>query len=118
MSETGTGRPDPGLVLEYQLDAPPEKVWRAISTPELRERWLPSRDLAADEPVSTVPGAAGTEETGSSAARSRDGSQRSRSPGVLIARQTFSGGASSWYSRTSPPGGPPVPVSLIRPCPR
>ncbi|MBN9023216.1 MAG: SRPBCC domain-containing protein, partial [Rhizobiales bacterium] len=58
MSETGTGRPDPGLVLEYQLDAPPEKVWRAISTPELRERWLPSRDLAADEPVSTVPGAA------------------------------------------------------------
>ncbi len=30
-----------GLVLEFALDAPVEKVWRAIEAPNLRERWLP-----------------------------------------------------------------------------
>ncbi len=30
-----------GLVLEFALDAPVEKVWRAIEAPDLRERWLP-----------------------------------------------------------------------------
>lgn len=44
------------LVLEYELDAPPEKVWRAISTDELREQWLPKGDLAEAEPVSSTPG--------------------------------------------------------------
>jgi uncharacterized protein YndB with AHSA1/START domain len=58
MSETGTGRTPDGIVLEFQLDAPPEKVWRAISTPRLRERWLPARDLAAADPVSPAPGEA------------------------------------------------------------
>jgi len=28
------------LVFEAELDAPPEKVWRALSTPEIREAWL------------------------------------------------------------------------------
>ena len=28
------------LVFEADLDAPPEKVWRAIATPEVREAWL------------------------------------------------------------------------------
>jgi len=46
-----------GLVLEYDLDAPPEKVWRAISIPAFRERWLPDGQLADAVPVSTVPGA-------------------------------------------------------------
>jgi uncharacterized protein YndB with AHSA1/START domain len=44
------------LVLEYELDAPPEKVWRAVTIPALRERWLPHSDLAGAEPVSSVPG--------------------------------------------------------------
>lgn len=44
------------LVLEYELDAPPEKVWRAISIPALREKWLPNRSLADAEPVSSTPG--------------------------------------------------------------
>ena len=44
------------LVLEYELDAPPEKVWRAISSDELREQWLPKGDLAEAEPVSSTPG--------------------------------------------------------------
>lgn len=30
------------LVFAFQLDAPPEKVWRALSIPEFRERWLPA----------------------------------------------------------------------------
>ncbi|WP_299626595.1 SRPBCC domain-containing protein [Pelagibius sp.] len=45
------------LVLEYELEAPPEKVWRAISVPALRDRWLPDGDLAQVEPVSSEPGA-------------------------------------------------------------
>jgi uncharacterized protein YndB with AHSA1/START domain len=45
-----------GLALEYDLDAPPEKVWRAISIPAFRDRWLPGGDLAEAEPVATEPG--------------------------------------------------------------
>ncbi|WP_439496761.1 SRPBCC family protein [Bosea sp. (in: a-proteobacteria)] len=44
------------LVLDYRLRAPPEKVWRALSIPEFRERWLPAEALAGPEPVSCVPG--------------------------------------------------------------
>jgi uncharacterized protein YndB with AHSA1/START domain len=44
------------LVLEYDLDASPEKVWRAVTVPALRARWLPQSDLAASEPVSSVIG--------------------------------------------------------------
>ena len=44
------------LVLEYELDAPPEKVWRAISIPAFREKWLPKGELADTEPVSSAPG--------------------------------------------------------------
>ena len=44
------------LVQEYELDAPPEKVWRAVTIPALRERWLPQSDLAESDPVSSVPG--------------------------------------------------------------
>ncbi|WP_211129513.1 SRPBCC family protein [Serratia surfactantfaciens] len=46
------------LVLEYSLDAPPEKVWRALSIPELREQWLPTGDLAQAEPLAATPGEA------------------------------------------------------------
>ena len=44
------------LVLDYELDAPPEKVWRALSNPALREKWLPKQDLADATPISTTPG--------------------------------------------------------------
>jgi len=44
------------LVLDYELDAPPEKVWRAISNPVFRERWLPKAELVDAEPVSSTPG--------------------------------------------------------------
>ena len=44
------------LVLEYELDAPPEKVWRAISIAAFRDKWLPKGDLVDDEPVFSAPG--------------------------------------------------------------
>ncbi|MTV17609.1 MULTISPECIES: SRPBCC domain-containing protein [Bradyrhizobium] len=47
---------DADLVLEYELDAPPEKVWRAVTIPALRERWLPDCDLAEAEPLSSIAG--------------------------------------------------------------
>ncbi|EMH4033236.1 Activator of Hsp90 ATPase homolog 1-like protein [Klebsiella oxytoca] len=50
--------PHDRLVLEYSLDAPPEKVWRTLSIPELREQWLPTGDLAQTEPLATTPGEA------------------------------------------------------------
>lgn len=52
MSESDTPDPARQLVFAYQLDAPPEKVWRALSIPAFRERWLP----AEVEAVSAVPG--------------------------------------------------------------
>lgn len=48
--------PDAALVLEYDLDAPPAKVWRAVTIPALRERWLPESDLVGAEPESTIAG--------------------------------------------------------------
>lgn len=47
---------DAALVLEYDFDAPPERVWRAVTIPALRERWLPDSDLAGAEPESSVVG--------------------------------------------------------------
>lgn len=42
MSGTQSDAParDDALVFEVDLEAPPEKVWRAIATPEVREAWL------------------------------------------------------------------------------
>lgn len=39
----------PGLILEFALDAPVDRVWRAIETPHLREAWLPGRPLRDPE---------------------------------------------------------------------
>lgn len=44
------------LVFEVDLDAPPEKVWRALTIKAFRDRWLPCQDLADAEPVSQIPG--------------------------------------------------------------
>jgi uncharacterized protein YndB with AHSA1/START domain len=49
-------REEAEIALEYELDARPEKVWRAIAVAAFRERWLPQADLAEPEPVESIPG--------------------------------------------------------------
>ncbi len=44
------------IALEVELDAAPEKVWRAVAIPAFRERWLPEADLAEPEPIASIPG--------------------------------------------------------------
>jgi len=44
------------LVFEADLDAPPEKVWRAIATPELREAWLGEPEAGRAEILRADPG--------------------------------------------------------------
>ena len=39
-----------GLVFEYDVDAPPERVRRALTIAEFRERWLPGAKLAPAPP--------------------------------------------------------------------
>ena len=56
MNDRTSDRQAAGLDLEYELDAPTEKVWRAISMPAFRERWLPADKLADTAPVSAIPG--------------------------------------------------------------
>lgn len=56
MREQTDTKPDVELEFAYDLDAPQEKVWRAISLPEFRQRWLPANDLMEPEPVSCKPG--------------------------------------------------------------
>ncbi|TCV91835.1 uncharacterized protein YndB with AHSA1/START domain [Luteibacter rhizovicinus] len=56
MNDIGTKTQTKDVVLEYELDASPEKVWRAISIPAFREKWLPTGALADVEPVSSTPG--------------------------------------------------------------
>jgi uncharacterized protein YndB with AHSA1/START domain len=34
---------------ETELDAPPEKVWRALTVPEIVERWLAPNDIRPEE---------------------------------------------------------------------
>ena len=56
MSDTEPEKQAADLVFEYELDAAPEKLWRAISVPGFRDKWLPEEDLADADPVSTAPG--------------------------------------------------------------
>ncbi|HEX4097575.1 MAG TPA: hypothetical protein VHX64_12655 [Caulobacteraceae bacterium] len=44
------------LVFECDLDAPPEQVWRAISTPEIREAWLGEPEAGPSEVTRADPG--------------------------------------------------------------
>jgi uncharacterized protein YndB with AHSA1/START domain len=44
------------IELDYQFDEPAEKLWRALTTPDLREQWLPGDDLHILETVSLEPG--------------------------------------------------------------
>ena len=48
MSATPSGA-DETLVFEVDLEAAPEKVWRAIATPELRDAWLGAPETGAAE---------------------------------------------------------------------
>jgi uncharacterized protein YndB with AHSA1/START domain len=52
---TEAADPD-ALVFECELDAPPEKVWRAIATPELREAWLGEPETGPSEVARSQPG--------------------------------------------------------------
>ncbi|KAF1072993.1 MAG: hypothetical protein GAK45_00028 [Pseudomonas citronellolis] len=40
----------PTLERTYEFAAPPEKVWRALCEPALRERWLPGTALRDAQP--------------------------------------------------------------------
>lgn len=51
--ETETGEV---LEFEAEFDQSPDMVWRAVTDPGLRERWLPRLSLADPEPVSQTPG--------------------------------------------------------------
>ncbi|MDR0253762.1 MAG: polyketide cyclase [Brucellaceae bacterium] len=42
------------LVFEYELEASPQKVWRAISLPELRANWLPDAGQSEADPSATI----------------------------------------------------------------
>jgi len=44
------------LVFEADLDAPPDKVWRALATPELREAWLGEPEAGPAEILRVDPG--------------------------------------------------------------
>ena len=44
------------LVLQYELDASPEKLWRAISIDAYRKQWLPNASLVLAETVTNQPG--------------------------------------------------------------
>lgn len=43
---------DAELVFETVLDAPPEKIWRALTIPEFRDRWLQPPDGVSVQLVS------------------------------------------------------------------
>ncbi|WP_218823604.1 SRPBCC family protein [Inquilinus limosus] len=54
--------PDDAVVVDCDLDHPPEKVWRALTEPELLAAWLLPNDIAAEEGRHfTLRGAPGTD---------------------------------------------------------
>ena len=56
MNEEKASEQDSGVELEFDLGDPPQKVWRAISIPEFRDRWLPKEALADPDAVTVTPG--------------------------------------------------------------
>ncbi len=55
MNDGKTKEQKNGIELEYELNEPPQKVWRAISIPEFREHWLPKAALANPEATHVTP---------------------------------------------------------------
>ena len=53
---TSDPREEAEIALEYELDAAPEKVWRAVALAAFRDRWLPEADLAEPDPIASIPG--------------------------------------------------------------
>ncbi|YBV98246.1 hypothetical protein M1D80_15790 [Phyllobacteriaceae bacterium JZ32] len=47
---------DNTIEMEFEIDEPPQKVWRAISIPEFRQNWLPGDALADTEAASVTQG--------------------------------------------------------------
>ncbi|WP_420959747.1 SRPBCC family protein [Brucella sp. IR073] len=47
---------DKTIEMEFEIDEPPQKVWRAISIPEFRQNWLPDGALADMEAASVTQG--------------------------------------------------------------
>ncbi len=58
MSDSDPGERRPRIELAYELDAAPQKVWRAISIPAFREAWLPADALADPQATAVTPGEA------------------------------------------------------------
>ncbi|MCO5730560.1 SRPBCC domain-containing protein [Rhizobium sp. SSA_523] len=56
MKDNKTEEQRAGIDFEYQLDAPTEKVWRALSIPEFRANWLPQDALANPDATTSTPG--------------------------------------------------------------
>ncbi|GAB1581251.1 SRPBCC domain-containing protein [Phyllobacterium phragmitis] len=56
MSADETVKQDHTIEMEFEIDEPPQKVWRAISIPEFRQSWLPSHALADTEAASVTQG--------------------------------------------------------------
>ncbi len=55
MSERETAEQEHIVEYEYDIDEPPQKVWRAISDADYRERWLPANDHSDLNVVSVIP---------------------------------------------------------------
>lgn len=54
MSDAGSDEFGHDIEQAYELNEPPEKVWRALSIPALREHWLPGAALVAPEPTAVT----------------------------------------------------------------
>ena len=54
---TETSELPEGLAFEVELDAPPERVWRALAMPEIRAAWLGEPEAGAGEAETIEPGA-------------------------------------------------------------
>lgn len=92
------------LVFECALDAPPEKVWRALSIPEYLERWLKPAD---DVDLSIVT----SEENKSLTYRWRDAGQGAIL-GIADSLVTFeltpTGDGCTWFKLTHAPMAVPA----------
>lgn len=55
MNDGKTTEQNSSLDLEFDLDEPPQKVWRAVSIPAFRENWLPKQALADPEATTIIP---------------------------------------------------------------
>lgn len=58
MTERKTDHQGKALSLAYDIDEPPHKVWHAITDSDLRQHWLPAKDLADAQAAAMTPGEA------------------------------------------------------------